>query len=211
MTATTRNPSCPVESITGLVLAGGLGRRMGGEDKGLVMLAGQPMVAHVLAALRPQVGPLLVNANRNQDRYSAFGYPVIADEIDGFQGPLAGVLTALRHCKTELLVTAPCDAPLVAPDLVGRLYAALDAARADLAVASDGSRQQPVFLLLRATLVPSLEAYLGGGGRKIDAWFGQLHVAVADFSDEPDTFVNVNDPDERQRIEARLVSRIASR
>lgn len=211
MAATTRNLSYPVDSITGLVLAGGLGRRMGGEDKGLVTLAGRPMVAHVLSALRPQVGPLLVNANRNQERYESFGHPVFADEIDGHQGPLAGVLTALRHCTTGLLVTAPCDAPLVAPDLVARLYAALDAAGADLAVASDGERQQPVFLLLRATLAPSLEAYLDGGGRKIDAWFGQLRVAVADFSDEPDTFVNVNDPDERQRVEARLVSTIASR
>ena len=201
----------PRESITGLVLAGGLGRRMGGADKGLVTVAGQPMVAHVLAALRPQVGPLLVNANRNAERYAAFGHPVIADEMDGYQGPLAGVLTGLRHCTTELLVTAPCDAPLVAPDLVARLHAALAATAADLAVASDGERQQPVFLLLRATLAPSLEAYLAGGGRKIDAWFAQLRVAEADFSDEPDTFVNVNDPGERQRVEARLVSMHASR
>lgn len=209
--ATLSADGCFRASITGLVLAGGLGRRMGGEDKGLVTLAGRPMVAHVLSALRPQVGPLLVNANRNQERYAAFGHPVITDEIDGYQGPLAGVLTALRHCTTEFLVTVPCDAPLVAPDLVARLCAALDAAGADLAVASDGTRQQPVFLLLRATLAPSLEAYLGGGGRKIDAWFGQLRVAVADFSDEPDTFVNVNDADERQRIEAQLVSTKASR
>lgn len=201
----------PRESITGLVLAGGLGRRMGGADKGLVTLAGQPMVAHVLAALRPQVGPLLVNANRNAERYAAFAHPVIADETDGYLGPLAGVLTGLRHCTTELLVTAPCDAPLVAPDLVARLHAALAAAAADLAVASDGERQQPVFLLLRAKLAPSLEAYLAGGGRKIDAWFAQLRVAEGNFSDEPDTFVNVNDPGERQRVEARLVSMHASR
>jgi len=196
----------PRESVTGLVLAGGLARRMGGEDKGLVPLAGRPMVAHVLEALRPQVGAILLNANRNHERYAAFGHPVVADAVAGYLGPLAGVLTALRHCTTEFLVTAPCDAPLVAPDLVARLYRARAAAGADLAVASDGERQQPVFLLLRTALAPSLEAYLAGGGRKIDTWFGQLRIAVADFSDAPDTFVNVNDPDERQRVEARLVS-----
>lgn len=201
----------PRDSITGLVLAGGLGRRMGGEDKGLVPLAGRPMVAHVLDALRPQVGTVVVNANRNQERYAAFGHPVIADAVDGYLGPLAGVLTALQHCATEFLVTAPCDAPLIAPDLVARLYAAAVTTGADLAVASDGQRQQPVFLLLRASLAPSLEAYLAGGDRKVDLWFGQLHVVEADFGDAPDTFVNVNDPDERQRAEARLVSMTASR
>ena len=201
----------PRDSITGLVLAGGLGRRMGGEDKGLVPLAGRPMVAHVLDALRPQVGTVVVNANRNQERYAAFGHPVIADAVDGYLGPLAGVLTALQHCATEFLVTAPCDAPLIAPDLVARLYAAAVTTGADLAVASDGQRRQPVFLLLRASLAPSLEAYLAGGDRKVDLWFGQLRVAEADFSDAPDTFLNVNDPDERQRVEARLVSTTASR
>lgn len=202
---------CPRESVTGLILAGGLGRRMGGEDKGLVSLAGRPMVAHVLEALRPQVGPILVNANRNRERYAALGHPVLADALGGYQGPLAGMLTALKHCSTEFLVTVPCDAPLIAPDLVARLHAARVAAGADLAVASDGARLQPVFLLLRASLAPSLEAYLAAGGRTTHAWVGQSRAAVADFSDQPDTFVNVNDADERQRIEALLISRVASR
>lgn len=205
------NRSYPLESITGVVLAGGLGRRMGGEDKGLLPLAGRPMVAHVLELLRPQVGTLLVNANRNVERYAAFGYPVIEDDLGGYLGPLAGVLTALQRCTTEFLVTAPCDAPLVAPDLVARLYAACVATGADLAVASDGEARQPVFLLARASLVPSLEAYLAGGGRKVDTWLDQVRAAKADFSDQPDTFVNVNDPVERQRVEARLVSPSASR
>jgi molybdopterin-guanine dinucleotide biosynthesis protein A len=184
---------------------------MGGEDKGLVLLGGRPMVVHVIDALRPQVGSIVVNANRNQDRYAAFGHPVIADAIGGYQGPLAGVLTALQLCRTEFLVTAPCDAPLVAPDLVARLHAACVSAATDLAVASDGKRQQPVFLLLRASLAPSLEAYLAGGDRKVDLWLGQLRVAEADLHDRPDTFINVNDPDERQRVEARLVSTPAAR
>lgn len=194
------------ESITGVVLAGGLARRMGGEDKGLMALAGRPMIAHVLDALRPQVGPVLINANRNGERYAAFGHAVVADSVAGFLGPLAGVSAALRHCTTEYLVTVPCDAPLLAPDLVGRLHAACTAVGADLAVASDGARLQPVFMLLRAALAPSLDAYLASGGRKIDIWYGGLRVAEADFADEPDSFVNVNDPGERQRVEARLVS-----
>lgn len=198
--------SYPCDAITGLVLAGGLGRRMGGEDKGLLLLAGRPMVAHVLEALRPQVGPVLINANRNDARYAAFGYPVIADALDGYLGPLAGVLAALRQCRTAFLATAPCDAPLIAPDLVSRLYAACTTAGADLAVASDGQRRQPVFLLLRTSLAQSLEAYLAGGDRKIDLWLGRLRVAEADLGDRQDTFINVNDPDERLRIEARLVA-----
>jgi molybdopterin-guanine dinucleotide biosynthesis protein A len=199
------------ESVTGLILAGGLARRMGGEDKGLVSLAGRPMVAHVLEALRPQVGSILLNANRNCEHYAALGHPVLADALAGYQGPLAGMLAALKRCSTEFLVTVPCDAPLVAPDLVARLHAACVAAGADLAVASDGERRQPVFLLLRASLASSLEAYLAGGGRATHAWVEQSHAAVADFSDQPDTFVNVNDPAERQRIEELLISRAASR
>jgi len=196
----------PRESVTGLVLAGGLGRRMGGQDKGLVELAGRPMVEYVLGALRPQVGPLLINANRNLDRYAAFGHTVVPDTLDGFQGPLAGVLAGMRRLESAFLVTAPCDAPLLAADLVPRLLRACLASDADIAVASDGARQQPVFLLLCARVAPSLERYLAAGGRKIDAWFADLRVAEADLSDRADTFVNVNDPGERQRVEARLHS-----
>jgi molybdenum cofactor guanylyltransferase len=194
------------ESITGLVLAGGLARRMGGEDKGLVQLLGRPMIEYVLDALRPQVGPVLINANRNLDRYAACGHPVIPDTLEGYLGPLAGVLAGLRSLRTDFLLTVPCDAPLVGADLAGRLHDACIAADADVAVATDGRRRQPVFLLLRAGVAPSLECYLAAGGRKVDTWFGQLRLAEADFSDAPDTFVNVNDPDERKRLEARLLS-----
>jgi molybdopterin-guanine dinucleotide biosynthesis protein A len=201
-----RDPRYPRDAITGLVLAGGLARRMGGLDKGLVELAGRPMIEHVLDALHPQVGSLLINANRNIDRYAAYGHPVVSDTLQGFMGPLAGVLAALQRLATEFLVTVPCDAPLVAPDLVGRLWAACVANDADVVVATDGRRQQPVFLLLRSGTAPSLEAYLSAGGRKIDTWFAGLRLAEADLGDALDTFVNVNDPDERQRLEARLLS-----
>jgi len=196
----------PRHDITGLVLAGGLGRRMGGEDKGFVELAGRPMVAHVVDALRPQVGPLLISANRNLDRYATFGDAVVADSLPGYQGPLAGILGALQRTTTDFLVTVPCDAPLVAPDLVRRLHAACVAGAADVAVATDGARRQPVFLLLRTGIAPSLASYVAGGGRKVDAWLDTLRLAEAGFGDEPDTFVNVNDPDERRRIEAQLLS-----
>ncbi len=196
----------PRSDVTGVILAGGLARRMGGVDKGLVELAGRPMIEHVLDALAPQVGSLLINANRNLDRYAAYGQPVVSDTLQGYMGPLAGVLSAMQRLASGFLVTVPCDAPLLAPDLVSRLYDACIAQGADVAVATDGRRQQPVFLLLRAGTAPALESYLAGGGRKIDTWFAQLRLAEADFSDAPDTFVNVNDPHERQRLEARLLS-----
>jgi molybdenum cofactor guanylyltransferase len=211
MTDSTQEPWRARDTITGLVLAGGMARRMGGDDKGLIEILGRPMIEFVLDALRPQVGSIVINANRNLDRYSAFGHPVVPDTLAGFMGPLAGVSSAMQGLATEFLLTVPCDAPLVAPDLARRLHDACTHGDADLAVATDGQRQQPVFLLLRKRVAPSLAAYLTAGGRKIDAWFGQLRIAEADFSDEPDTFVNVNDPGERQRVEARLHATSAPR
>lgn len=211
MAASPSHPAYPRDSTTGLVLAGGLAHRMGGVDKGLLTLAGRPMVVHVLEALRPQVGTLLVSANRNRERYAAFGYPVVADAAGDHPGPLAGVLAGLEHCTTEFLLAVPCDAPLVAPDLGARLYAACVEAGTDVAVACDGERRQPVFLLLRTVVAPSLDSFLSGGGRKAHAWLGQLRVAEADLSDRPDTFLNVNDPAELGRVEARLLSSGASR
>jgi molybdopterin molybdotransferase len=196
----------PRAAITGVVLAGGLGRRMQGADKGLVALAGEPMVAHVLRALCPQVGAVLLNANRNLERYAGFGHPVIADCLDGYAGPLAGVLSALRRAATEFLLAVPCDAPLLAPDLAARLHAACVSGEADLAVARDARGLQPVFMLLHRRVAPALEDYLGAGGRRVDAWFDRVRVTEVDFSDTPDAFVNVNDADERLRVEERILS-----
>ena len=200
-------PDIPSADITGLVLAGGLARRMGGIDKGLVDLGGKPMIEHVLAALRPQVGRLLINANRNLEAYARFGVPVVTDTFEGFQGPLAGIYSGLAVVETPYLLTAPCDSPLLAPDLAACMVRALDAEQADLAVAHDGQRQQPVFLLLRRELAPDLQAYLAGGDRKIDLWFARHRVANADLGHRRDSFVNVNDPEERRRVEALLASR----
>jgi len=200
------NLEYPRDAVTGLVLAGGASRRMGGEDKGLADLAGRPMLEYVLDALRPQVDSILLSANRNRDRYSAYGSPVVADALENYPGPLAGVASALQHLATDYLLVVPCDAPLLAPDLAPRLHAACVAAKAEAAVASDGRRVQPVFLLLRATVAPGLQSYLAGGGRKVDAWLTQLRLAQVDFSDEPDCFVNVNEPAERRRVEAHLLA-----
>ena len=185
---------------------------MGGMDKGLVELAGRPMIEHVLDALRPQVGALLINANRNLDRYAAYGHPVVSDTLQGYMGPLAGVLSALQQLAHRI----PGDRARATRRWWHATWWAGSTRRAsrndaDVAVATDGRRQQPVFLLLRAGTAPALESYLAGGGRKIDTWFARLRLAEADFSDALDTFVNVNDPDERQRLEARLLSTAGSR
>lgn len=196
----------PGPTLTGLVLAGGQGRRMGGLDKGLIEIAGRPMIEHVLDALRPQVGTLLINANRNLERYAHYGCRVLSDSQAGYLGPLAGVASALAVVETDLLLTAPCDSPLLAPDLAACLGLALERQQADLAVAHDGERQQPVFLLLRRSLGADLDEYLAGGGRKIDQWLARHRLAEADLSHRRDSFINVNDPGERQRVEAMLLS-----
>lgn len=196
----------PPAPITAIILAGGRATRMGGTDKGLVELAGRPMIAHVLAALGPQVECVLINANRNRERYAEFGHPVIADLDDGFLGPLAGLAAGLQAAATPLVLTAPCDCPLLPADLAARLRAALAAADADIAVPFDGERLQPVFALVKRELAGSLAAYLAGGDRKIDRWFARHRLAQADFSDRPETFVNVNDPTERAALELRLAA-----
>jgi len=203
--ATDKNiQSPPRQEITGVVLAGGRGSRMGGEDKGLVELDGRPMVEYVIARLRSQVGAIVISANRNQERYAALGFPVVPDLLGGYQGPLAGMASALQAASTPYVVTVPCDSPLIGDDLVERLAAALVREAADVAVAYDGQRTHPVFLLLKRALLPSLLAFLEAGERKIDLWFARHRVAQADFSDCPEAFINVNDPAEHRALEARL-------
>jgi len=198
----------PAGGVTGLILAGGQARRMGGRDKGLIELCGRPMVAHALAAIAPQVDALLVNANRHLDRYRECGEPydadVVSDTLDGYQGPLAGIARGLAVCTTDYMVCAPCDSPLVSDDLVARLESARRAAEAEISVAFCG-RLQPVFALLPTALLPSLEAYLAAGDRKIDRWYDRHRVAEADFSDRPEQFLNVNTPEEHAELERKLV------
>lgn len=183
------------EQITGLILAGGRGSRMGHVDKGLQNFRGAPMALHVMMRLQPQVGELMINANQNLGPYESFGVPVWPDEIQGFEGPLAGMHAGLVHCMTDYMVTAPCDSPFLPTDLVARLAAGLNDADADLAVAvtEGGGRRQahPVFCLMKASLLQHLTEYLRGGGRKIDAWYASLKTAEVLFDDE-DAFRNIN-------------------
>ena len=184
------------EDVTGVVLAGGQGRRMGGVDKGLVPFRGAPMAAHAIARLAPQVGTIVVNANQNADAYAALGPRVVPDAVGGFAGPLAGLHAGLSAATTPFVATVPCDSPFLPLDLVERLAAALERANADVAVARTLDQPHPVFALVRTSVRPHLEAFLAGGGRKIDAWYASLAVAEAAFDDEADAFRNLNTRDE---------------
>lgn len=191
--------------ITGVILAGGLARRMGGHDKGLLEVNGRPMVLHIREQLQPQVEQLLINANRNQQTYSDLtGCPVIGDQVGEFAGPLAGMAAALSHSQTPHLVAVPCDSPFLAPDLVQRLHHGLHEKHADIAMATDGEKLQPVFVLLSRSLQQSLLEFLNAGGRKIIDWYYQHNVVEVDFSDRAGMFENINTPEEQRRIEQQL-------
>jgi len=194
------------DAIAGLILAGGRARRMGGEDKGLISLAGRPMVEHVLERIRPQVDEVLINANRNVERYGRYGHRVIPDVIGDYSGPLAGMLTAMMAAKQPWLAVVPCDSPLLPHDIVDRLYQSVLSESAEIAVAHDGQRLQPVIALLNCSLLPHLRAFLDQGGRKIDTWYAEHRMVATDLSDHPEAFVNVNTPEERLELEQRVVT-----
>jgi molybdopterin-guanine dinucleotide biosynthesis protein A len=191
------------DKITGLILAGGRGRRMGGVDKGLQLLNGRAMVDWVQERLAPQVNELLINANQNLDAYAKFGVPVLADRIDGFAGPLAGLHRGLEAAANPYVVTVPCDSPFLPRDLVQRLYAGLKSAGAQLAVARTGDQPHPVFCLCERALRPHLNAFLQAGGRKIDAWYATLKITEVMFDDEAEAFSNINTPEELLAFEQR--------
>ena len=177
-------------AITGLLLAGGQGRRMGGLDKGLQPLRGKPMAQWALERLAPQVGEILINCNQNLDAYARFGHRLVPDEIGGFAGPLAGLHAGLRAASHPLIVTVPCDSPFLPLDLVSRLNRNLE--EKDLAVAKTGEQAHPVFSLVRRDVAANLEAFLRAGGRKIDAWYASLRTVEVSFDDEADAFRNIN-------------------
>lgn len=186
--------------ITGVVLAGGEGRRMGGADKGLQLMDGRPLVQWVLERLRPQVGRLLISANRNLERYREFGCPVVTDATPGFAGPLAGLQAAMASAATPLLLAAPCDSPWLPPDLGARLQRALESARADLAVPRTGDRAHRAFCLARCSLLPRLDAFLAGGDRKLGLWFDSIATVDVEFDDCADAFGNINSLAELDRL-----------
>nr|WP_315240268.1 molybdenum cofactor guanylyltransferase MobA [uncultured Albidiferax sp.] len=191
-------------AITGLVLAGGRGTRMSGVDKGLQHFLGQPLALHALERLRPQVGGLMLSANRHLADYAAFGVPVLPDADAEFAGPLAGMLAGLTHCTTPYLATVPCDAPLFPLDLVARLTRV----QADIVVATAPDdtavqRPQPVFCLLRADLQTSLAQFLAAGGRKVGQWMAQHHCERVAFAESLD-FFNANTLEELGEIQNRI-------
>lgn len=192
--------------ITGLILAGGKGSRMGGVDKGLQLHDGMALAEHALLRLLPQVASVLINANRNAGVYKAFGAPVWPDALPDQPGPLAGFLAGLTHCKTDYLVTVPCDTPNFPEDLVARLADALENDGADIAMAAtksaDGVRVQPVFCLIKATLKDSLIQFTASGQRKIDKWTAMHRCVEVLFEDEL-AFFNANTSDELKQLQSR--------
>ena len=190
--------------ITGLVLAGGRGSRMGGVDKGLQAHLGMPLALHALLRLAPQVGEVMINANRNLAAYESMGAPVWPDALPDQPGPLAGFLTGLERCATPFLATVPCDSPRFPEDLVARLADRLDADDAELAMAAtrEGGelRLQPVFCLMRATVLESLVLFTANGQRKIDAWTATLKSVAVAF-DDADAFVNANTVAELRQLQ----------
>lgn len=194
----------PHASITAVILAGGRARRMDGADKALLPLAGRPLLAHVIAALRPQVDTLVLNSNRPAAQYASFGLPVIADSLPEQPGPLAGLLSALQASSSELLLSVPCDTPCLPADLVVRMRRALEEKDADVCSVSDGARMHAAIILVRRRVLPALDAYLAAGHRKVQDWLRAQNLAVADFADQPDAFSNINTPQELQQLELRL-------
>ncbi|WP_394129196.1 molybdenum cofactor guanylyltransferase MobA [Shewanella maritima] len=190
--------------IEAVILAGGMARRMGGQDKGLVELNAKPMIQHTIDRLQPSVANIIINANRNQDIYAKLGFEVVSDQDSGYLGPLAGMITALSQTQADYLLVVPCDCPLLPTDLAPRMLACLEDNQADLVVASDGKREQPVVLLLKPHLHDSMKAFLDAGERKIDFWYAQHKCAVAEFSDQPNAFVNVNTPEQKQQLAAEI-------
>ncbi|HFC93452.1 MAG TPA: molybdenum cofactor guanylyltransferase [Leucothrix mucor] len=190
------------QDISAVILAGGKGSRLGGQDKGLLLYQGKPLVEHIVERIQPQVDNILINANRNHDIYRAYGYPVINDTMQDYQGPLAGFSAAMQAIKTEYMITLPCDCPLIPNDLVARLIASLENNPLSIAVAHNGQRLQSVHALIPVKLQDSLNQFLATGNRKIALWYAQHHYIATDFSDIPQAFTNINTEEQRLNLDS---------
>ncbi|MBT3196930.1 MAG: molybdenum cofactor guanylyltransferase [Gammaproteobacteria bacterium] len=194
-----------MDEITGIILAGGRSRRMGGEDKGLSLLKGQPMIAYVIERLRPQVETLVISANRNHTQYRQFGYPVVADSLGEipFQGPLAGIARAIHSTTTPYVLVTPCDTPLLPTHLVERLQSALQQGESPIAVAHDTVRLQPLCFLAKRSIHNTLTEQLNQGERRVQVWMESLQPSLCQF-ETPSLFSNINTPQERTAIEQQM-------
>lgn len=191
-----------IQKVTVAVLAGGQGRRFGGQDKGLVSVSGMPLIEHILEQLRTETSNIVINANRNQARYKAYGYPVIEDTMPDYQGPLAGFASVMSNLNTEFLLTLPCDAPRIPDNYVSKMLQRQQETGAEIVVASDGERIQPVHALIANRLLPSLLAFLSRGERKIDRWYAEHNMVTLDCSDTPEVFHNLNTEEQKRQLEA---------
>jgi molybdopterin-guanine dinucleotide biosynthesis protein A len=194
------------EEISGVIIAGGKASRMGGINKAFLPLAGKPMIQYVIDALRPQVAELLINANHDLDTYRGLGLPVIPDLSTDYQGPLAGILAALTAASREWVQIAPCDGPLLPTDLALRLHQQAERTEALLCIPHDGNRLQPLFGLFHRSLASAIQQFLDRGDRKLLLWLESQSVAVADFSDQPESFININTPQEQKQAEQQLLT-----
>ena len=188
-------------SVTGVILSGGRGTRMGGMDKGLVPFRGRTLIEWVLDRIEPQVAEVLISANQNLDRYLALGHPVLTDRVTGFAGPLAGLHAGLCLARSNLVIMVPCDSPFLPADLVQRMAQALADRDADVAVARTGDQRHPVFCLCRASVLANLTAFLEAGGRKVDAWYAALNVCDVAFDDHAGGLLNINTLEQLQALE----------
>ena len=186
--------------ITAVILAGGQGRRMGGQDKGLIEFDGRLIIEILIEQLQNQQLDILINANRNQAQYESYGYPVVGDDLKDFQGPLAGFASAMVAVKTGFILTLPCDSPMLADSFAQRFIEAHNRDAAPVCVAHDGERLQPVYALIDTGLVDDLKTFLQTGDRKIDRWYAQHDYSLVDFSSETSMFENINTPEDRQRL-----------
>jgi molybdopterin-guanine dinucleotide biosynthesis protein A len=191
-------------AISTIILAGGRATRMAGADKGLMLLQNKPLTQHVINRLQPQVDEILINANREIAQYEAFGYKVLQDDIEGFAGPLAGITLGLMHAKNEYVLSVPCDSPLLPLDLAVRLHNGMLESCADIAIASSEDNAHPVFCLCKKSVLPSLQAFLDAGERKVSTWQKSQKYCEVDFSDCSEAFTNLNTLEELRNLELRL-------
>jgi molybdenum cofactor guanylyltransferase len=189
------------QDITAVILAGGQGRRMGGQDKGLLDFDGKPLVGILIDQLERQALDIAINANRNHADYERFGYPVISDQLADYQGPLAGFAVAMAELDTGFILTLPCDSPLLVEDYAQRFIDSYALRQAPVQVAFDGERLQPVHAMIKVDLLPSLQRFLDSGERKIDRWYAQHEYARVDFSDCADMFRNINTPADQASLQ----------
>ena len=189
------------KDITAVILAGGQGRRMGGQDKGLIEFDGKPLAAILIKQLSQQGVAIIINANRNHDQYQKLGCPVISDTLEDYQGPLAGFASAMAAVNSKFILTLPCDGPHLSADYVARFIASYAQSAAPVQVAFDGERLQPVHALIKVDLLPSLNQFLEGGDRKIDRWYAQHDYERVDFSDCASMFRNINTPADKDSLQ----------